>query len=197
MKKAIWAVMIMLVAAPAFAISGVSVGIKGGLVNNYDQAGLTVGSFSVDRMNFAGAQARIRTIPIIDLILSGDYAWKTNDYDFAGQNFQLKTHDLSFNATLAHTIKLPILRPYAGAGIGSHHLTFDYLKPMSLSLSDNGITVPNSETRIGYHLTAGFEIGISAFPIGLGAEYRINWIDTPGEVTKYNSFTVGLNVNLP
>jgi hypothetical protein len=184
-------------AAPVFAISGISVGVKGGIVHNYDQAGLSVGDFDVEKMNLLGAQIKIGKIPFVDLILSGDYAWKNDKYDFAGQNFELKMHDLSFNATIVHPFKLPVISPYVGGGIGSHHLSFDYFKPLSLSLSDNGITIPGAETRIGYHLVVGANIGIPAVPFGIGTEYRLNWIDTPGEVTKYNSFTLGINFNLP
>ncbi len=197
MKRIMIILLAVLVAVPAFGFSGISLGVKGGVVRNYEQAGLTVGDFNANKMNLAGAQVRITTIPMIDLILSGDYAWKKNSYSFAGQNFDLKMRDMSFNATLVHAFKIPIISPYVGAGIGSHHLSFDYINPYDLSLSGNGITVPGTETRTGYHLVGGVTLGIPAYPIGFGIEYRLNWIDTPGEMTKYHSLTFGINLNLP
>lgn len=197
MKRMLIISFLLLLTAPVHAVSGISFGVKGGMALNYDQAGLSIGDFSAKKMNLAGAQVRITTIPMIDLILSGDYAWKNNSYNFAGQNFDLKMHDLSFNATLVHPFKFPAVSPYVGGGIGSHHLSFDYVSPLSMSLSENGITIPGTETRTGYHLVGGVNIGIPAFPLGFGVEYRLNWIDTPGSVTKYNSLTFGINFSLP
>lgn len=197
MKSILVILLVVLLTAPAFALSGISVGVKGGIVRNYEQTGLSLGGFSANKMNLAGGQVRIKTFPMIDVILSGDYAWKTNNYDFYGQNFGLKTKDLSFNATLVHSFSLPLVSPYLGAGIGSHHLSFEAIYPSSLSLSENGITVPGSETRTGYHLVGGVSVGIPTYPISLSAEYRLNWIDTPGEMTKFNSLTFGVNLSLP
>ncbi|SYZ72418.1 conserved exported hypothetical protein [Candidatus Zixiibacteriota bacterium] len=197
MKKTAILLLCFLVSAPAFAITGLSFGVRGGMVSNYEQAGLTVGSFDTDKMNLIGAQLRIATLPTVNLIISGDYAWKNKQYDFGGQSFELKMHDITYAASLVYPFKFPVVSPYLGGGIGNHHLSFDYIRPLSLSLSDNGITVPGSVSRLGYHLMGGVNISLPAFPFEISAEYRMNWINTPGEVTKYNSVTAGLNFNLP
>jgi opacity protein-like surface antigen len=197
MKRVFLLFVCLLFAVPSFAITGISLGVKGGMVSNYEQSGLSVGNFETDKMNLVGAQIRISTFPVLDLILSGDYAWKNKEYDFSGQSFELKMHDLSFNASLVYPIKFKVVSPYLGGGLGTHHLSFDYLKPLSLSLAESDITVPASENRMGYHLVGGLNIGLPAFPFGINGEFRMNWIDTPGQVTKYNSISVGLSYNLP
>jgi hypothetical protein len=197
MKKLTLTVLCLCLAAPSFALTGISFGVRGGTVTDYEQAGLAVGDFGTDNMNLASAQVRIGTLPMVDFIVSGNYAWKNKKYDFAGQSFELKMHDLSFDASMIYPIKFQFLSPYLGAGIGSHNLSFDYIKPLSLSLSESGITVPESVSRLGYHLVAGINIGLPAFPFGISAEYRLNWIDTPGEVTKYNSLSAGIDFKLP
>ncbi|MCX6829504.1 MAG: outer membrane beta-barrel protein [candidate division Zixibacteria bacterium] len=197
MKRVILAFLCLMFAAPTFALTGLSFGVKGGFVSNYEQPGLAVGDFSAEKMNLAGAQVKISTLPIINFIVSGNYAWKNNKYDFGGQTFELQMHDLYFDASAVYPIKFQFVSPYFGGGVGSHNLSFDYVKPLSLSLADNDITVPGSVSRLGYHLVGGINIGLPAFPFGISAEYRMNWIDTPGSVTKYNSFTFGLDFKLP
>ncbi len=197
MKKAAILLLCFIMTAPAYAITGLSFGVRGGMVSNYEQAGLTVGSFDTDKMNLVGAQLRISTFPVVNLIISGDYAWKNKQYDFGGQSFELKMHDISYGASLVYPFKFQFISPYVGGGIGNHHLSFDFIRPLTLSLEDNGITVPGSISRIGYHVMGGVNIGLPAFPFDISAEYRLNWIDTPGDVTKYNSFAMGLNFNLP
>ena len=197
MRKLLILLAVTLMASPAFAISGLSIGVRGGWVNNYEQAGLSLGDYKADQMNLFGAQVRFASLPMVNLIVFGDYAWKNKDYDFAGQNFQLKMHDLSFGASLVYPLKLKVVSPFVGGGVSSHNLSFDYVKPLALSLDDEGISVPESMTRLGYHLVGGVNINLPAFPIGFSAEYRWNWIDTPGEVTDFTSLVLGLNYNLP
>jgi opacity protein-like surface antigen len=197
MKRIVATLLCLFLAAPAFALTGISFGVKGGVVSNYEQAGLALGDFDLDQMNLGGVQLKISSLPVFNLVLWGDYAWKNKNYDFYGQDFQMKIHDLSFGASLVYPVKFQMVTPYLGGGVGSHHFSFDYIKPLALSLDENGITVPESVNRIGYHLVAGISIDPPAFPFGISAEYRMNWIDTPGEVTTYNSITAGLNFRLP
>lgn len=197
MRKLLIILAVTLMATPAFAITGLSIGVRGGWVNNYDQAGLSLGDYKADQMNLFGAQIRFSSLPMVNLILFGDYAWKKNEYDFGGQTFEFKMQDFSFGASLVYPIKLKVVSPYFGGGISSHNLSYDYVKPLSLSLDDEGINIPGSMTRLGYHLSGGVNITLPAFPIGFSAEYRWNWIDTPGEVTDYTSLILGLNYNLP
>jgi opacity protein-like surface antigen len=197
MKTILATVLCLLLAAPAFALTGISFGVRGGVVNNYEQAGLNLGDFDLNEMNLAGAQVKLSSLPMFNLVLWGDYAWKSKTYDFYGQSFEMKVHDLAFGASLVYPIKISYISPYLGGGIGSHHFSFDYIKSLALSLDENGITVPESVNRLGYHLVGGISFDPPALPFGISAEYRMNWIDTPGEVTKYNSITAGLNFRLP
>ncbi|MEP0829529.1 MAG: hypothetical protein HRF51_13520, partial [bacterium] len=55
MRKLVILLVITLMATPAFAITGLSIGVRGGWVNNYDQAGLSLGDYKADQMNLFGA----------------------------------------------------------------------------------------------------------------------------------------------
>ena len=97
MRKLLILLSVTLMAAPAFAITGLSFGVRGGWVNNFDQAGLSLGDYKADQMNLFGAQVRISSLPMVNLILFGDYAWKKNEYDFGGQSrFYQEKNEISY-----------------------------------------------------------------------------------------------------
>jgi len=197
MRRLFLTLFILALAAPSFAITGISIGIHGGKTTNYDQESFAIPGQDDADMTMVGGQIKISKLPMIDLLVSGDYAWKNETYSVAGQDLEVKRHDLAFSATALYPLKLKVIQPYIGGGISTHNLGFDYVKPLSLSLEDNNVVIPESDNRLGYHMVGGFEIALPAFPVGLNAEYRLNWIDTPVEVTKYNSITVGLSYKLP
>jgi len=197
MKKLFLTLFLVLFAIPAFALTGISFGIRGGLVTNYDQPGLTIPGYDNDQMTLGGLHVRISTLPMFDLIVTGEYAWKKETYTGFSQNLELTRRDLLISASVVYPIKMNIVSPYAGAGMASHSLGYDYIAPVSWSLSTYGVEIPGNTTKLGYHLIGGFDLKLPAFPLSFGAEFRMNWIDTPDKMTKYNSFIAGLNFSLP
>jgi opacity protein-like surface antigen len=197
MKKLLLLLICVLFAAPTFALTGVSFGIKGGLVTNYDQPGFAIPGEETDNMTLAGLQMRVNTLPMLDVILTGEYAWKNDSYQIMGQGFDLNRHDWLFTASAVYPIPFQIVSPYLGAGLGTHSLGYDVTMPSSWTLEDYDIWIPVSETRFGYHLMTGVVFKVPTFPLNFNAEFRLNWVDTPGDVTKYNSFTAGLSFALP
>lgn len=197
MKRLLMLLVLLCFAAPSFALTGISLGIRGGMVTNYDQEALALPGADLEEMNLVGGQLKISTLPLFDVLLAGEYAWKNQSQVYGGDVFELKRHDWVFSATALYPIKLQVISPFLGGGLSSHSLGYDYTRPLSLSLEDNNISVPEADNRLGYHLVGGAEIAPPAFPLTFTAEYRLNWIDTPVEVTKYNSITVSANFKLP
>nr|MBN2276868.1 outer membrane beta-barrel protein [candidate division Zixibacteria bacterium] len=197
MKRLILTLIILALAAPGYALTGISIGVKGGMVSNYEQPGFAVPGEDTDAMNLAGLQLKFTKLPMIDLIVSGEYAWKKETYSGFGQSFELTRSDLQFSASAIYPFSLPVVTPYLGAGVATHSLGYDYVEPVGWALDTYDIEVPGNETRMGYHLMGGFDVGLPAFPLTLNAEYRLNWVSTPDEVTKYNSITAGLSFSLP
>ncbi len=197
MKRLLMLLVLLCFAAPSFALTGVTLGIRGGMVTNYDQETLALPGADLADMNLVGGQVKISTLPLFDVLIAGDYAWKNQSQTYGSDVFELKRHDFVFSATALYPIKLQLVSPYLGGGLSSHTLGFDYTRPLSLSLEDNDIAVPENESRLGYHLVGGAEIAPPAFPLTFTAEYRLNWIDTPVKVTKYNSISVSANFKLP
>ena len=197
MKKLLMLTICLLFAVPSFAITGISLGVKGGLVTDYNQPGFSVPNQETDNMALAGLQVRLSSLPIVDLIVTGEYAWKNESYSVLGQDFELKRHDFLFSASAIYPVKLPAVSPYLGGGVATHSLGYDYAVPALWSLEDYDIEVPGNETKMGYHIMGGVDFKLPVFPVSANAEFRINWVNTPQEVTKYNSITIGLSYSLP
>jgi len=197
MKKILLTSILVLMAMPAFALTGVSFGLRGGLVTNFDQPGFATPGYETDQMPIGGLHVRVSTLPMFDLIVTGEYAWKKNSYDWSGQDLEITHRDLLFSASVVYPMKLKPFSPYAGAGMATHSLGYDYVEPAGWSLSTYGVEVPGNTTKMGYHLIGGVDLKVPTFPLSFSAEFRMNWINTEDEATKYNSFVAGLNFSLP
>jgi len=197
MKKLLLVLLCLAFAAPTYALTGISIGVKGGMVTNYDQPGFAVPGEDTEGMNLAGLQVKFTKLPLVDLIVSGEYAWKKDEYSGFGESLELTRSDILFSASAVYPVTLPVVKPYLGGGLATHTLGYDYLAVGGWALETYGVDVPENETRMGYHLMGGFDVGLPTFPLTFNAEFRLNWISTPDEMAKYNSFTAGLSFNLP
>jgi opacity protein-like surface antigen len=197
MKKLLLISFLVFLAMPAFALTGVSFGLRGGLVTNFDQPTFATPGYESSAMPIGGLHVRISTLPMFDLIVTGEYAWKKNSYSWSGEELAISQRDLLFSASVVYPIKLKPISPYAGVGIARHSLGYDYTEPSGWSLSTYGVEVPENTTKTGYHLLGGVDLKVPMFPLSFSAEFRMNWINTPEETTKYNSFVAGLNFSLP
>jgi hypothetical protein len=193
MKKVLLVLLCLAFAAPTYAVTGVAFGLRGGLATNYDQPGFEADK---DYMTQAGLIVKWTSVPYVDVIFTGDYAWKKESFSYIGLPLEMKWHDFQFSASAVYPFEVPVVSPYAGAGLGTHSLGYDYSTGGSWVLSDYGIESSGSETRLGYHLVGGFDVGIPTFPLTFNAEIRMHWIDTPGDAIQYNSFVAGLTFGL-
>jgi hypothetical protein len=198
MKKLSYMILcLMAAAAPAAADSGIEIGIKSGIVDNYNQNDLSMGHYNIDQLNLMGGQIYFSQLPVIDFILAGDYSWRERTYDVAGQGLEFKLRDFAITASLVYPIKLPIVTPYVGGGIGSHSLSYEYLRPISLSLADNGVVIPETSTFFGYHGIVGAKIDVPAFPVGFFMEGKLSRVNSPGDDISFNSWVGGIYLALP
>jgi len=196
MKKLFILMFLLAFAAPSFALTGVSFGLKGGLLTSYDQPELAAPSDENDNMALGGLTVKFTSLPMVNVIVSGEYAWKTYSYSVVGESFDLRARDLLFSASAVYPFQLPFATPYLGGGVATHNLGYDVDVPDTWSLGEEP-TAPDTETRMGYHLMAGFDVGLPTLPLKLNAEYRLNWVDMPAETAKVNSFAIGLLFTLP
>jgi len=199
MKKMLWILAWLLVCVgSAGAVTGIEIGFRTGVFSNYDQPTLEMGTYSLNRLNMIGGQIYFSKLPMIDVIVAGEYGWRTQKYEFNGETMEFKLRDFAVTASAVYPFKqLPIVTPYIGAGIGTYSFSYDYFVPMSLSLSDNGVSIPGTSTYMGYHGVLGAKVNVPAFPVGVFLEGRMNRINTPGDDIKYNTFAGGIFLALP
>ena len=117
----------LLFCSPTWGITGLGVGIKGGMIQNYKNDNLN-SILSQDQdwlkeMPVVGVHLKIGTLRIIHLEASVEYAWKEKEIvlgDLPRVNFSI--HDLSLNGTAKYMFSIPVLKPYLGGGVGIHRL---------------------------------------------------------------------------
>lgn len=196
-KTACLLVFLLSATIPAGAMSGLEIGIKGGVVDRFCQPDLSMGDYAINRLNLIGGQVYFSGLPVIDMILSGDYSWRHETYSLAGQDFQFRLRDFAVTASIVYPLRVAIATPYLGVGVGTHSISYEYVKPLSLSLADNGVTIPETSAFFGYHGIVGAKINLPAFPLGFFVEGRFNRVNAPGEDISFNSYTGGIFLSLP
>jgi hypothetical protein len=178
-----------------FAITGLGIGIRGGLIQNYKNSNLdslpTPKDF-LKNMSLVGVHLEIGTLRIIHLEASMEYAWKKKEIlleDKIKADFTI--NDFSLNATAKYIFSFPIIKPYAGAGAGLHRLVY------KVSKGNYSVYLPENQNRLGFHGVAGLLLKFPAVPFELFGEGRYTIIQTKNKATKYTTILAGLTFNLP
>lgn len=190
MKKVLILLGVLVVlSSPVYAVTGVGVGIRGGLVSDYKNPGLDNSTFSLDlkQMPMVGGHVVLGFLPVIDLEGSAEMAWKKKSFSNGSSSGDLTLRDFSLNVTAKYKFNMmPVIKPYIGAGLGWHWLTY------SLSLSSGAsVDVPVDENRLGYHGLVGLALKLPALPLEFFAEGRYTHIMTKQEKfdTKATHYT--------
>lgn len=170
--------LLALCASPVYAITGVGVGVRGGLVQSYDNPGIDESPLGLDlnEMPMLGGHVVIGFIPMLEVEGSAEMAWKKKEFTYEAYTYDFSVRDFSLNVTAKYKFNLlPALKPYIGAGLGWHWLTY--------SISGEGLvmTTPLDENRLGYHGVGGVSLRIPALPFEIFAEYRYTHIMTKQE----------------
>ena len=197
MKKLILIASFVFLASNAYAgLTGLGIGIHGGVVSGYDNPVLEDSILSLytdfdfpDQMTNIGLHLNIGTLRIIEFDASVDYAWKKEEIS---SGVDLKFSDLSVSGSVRKSISLAVLKPYVGAGLGIYAMAYS-IEAEILPL----VILPDNEAKIGYHFKVGLELDFPLFPITPMVEWKYNVIQTTGESSKYNSINLGLTLDLP
>jgi opacity protein-like surface antigen len=178
-----------------FAITGLGIGIRGGLIQNYKNSNLnslpTPKDF-VKGMPMVGVHLKIGTLRIIHLEASLEYAWKKKEITVEDQvKADFTINDLSLNATAKYIFSFPVIKPYAGAGAGLHRLVY------KISQGSYSLYLPENQNRWGFHGVAGLLFKFPMLPFELFGEGRYTIIQTKDKATRYTTILAGLTFNLP
>lgn len=189
MKKIFFLLIIFSMATSSYALTGISVGVKGGQAMKTD-LGPVEGLADIDNMTLLGVQLKIATLPMVDFIGTIEYAWA--DAELTGIPGKFKVHDLGLTVSVVYPFNMPVLKPYAGIGIGTHSVNYT----VELSGVPLGAPLPGDANHLGYHLVGGADLELPVLPFSFTVEARINWVKTERELTRYFQITGGVNFGL-
>ncbi|MFH1699160.1 MAG: hypothetical protein ABIE07_01120 [Candidatus Zixiibacteriota bacterium] len=191
--------MAAIILLPAYCLgdSGADFIIKCGFVDDFHHPGLRLPINNFERQNLAGGQFYFSQPMIFDLIIGVDLFRQERVYSLEGQKINLRMRDMAVTASLVIPIKFSTLDLFVGAGCGTHSLAFDYVRPRDLSLTSNGMVIPEVSTYFGYHAIAGMKYDLPGLPVGVYAESKFNRVNLPAEDIEYKSFAIGLFLSLP
>jgi opacity protein-like surface antigen len=198
LKNVILVAGFVLLGTKAFAgLSGLGLGVHGGIISGYDNPVLEdsilsqFASFDMpEKMTDIGAHLNIGTFKVIEFDINIDYAWKKQEIV---SGIDLRFSDFSISASIRKSIALAAFKPYIGVGVGQHWMAY------SIEFGNQiiGVVLPEDESKVGYHFKAGVNLDFPVFPLTPYGEWRYNIIQTAGESTKYTAIFVGITLDLP
>jgi hypothetical protein len=187
-KLAIPAVLILtILSVNACALTGLGVGVRGGYVSGYDNPQLAVFSESIDKLQMLGVHLQIGFLPIVDLDVSGEYAWESQRNFVPG--IDLTYGDLSVNGTVTYGLSVPVVKPYVGLGLGLHRLVY-------LWDGDYAGVLPDDQTKMSWHGLGGVSLGFPAFPFQIFVEARYTSLQTESDKTNFTSILGGVTLGI-
>jgi hypothetical protein len=203
-------VLTILFFSTSYAITGLGIGVRGGIIQNYQNPGLEAfssslevfsSSLSLERMPFLGAHLKIGTLPLVDLEFSAEYAWKKKEVlvsiGIADLKGDFTVSDFSLNATgKYHFLSIPVFKPYVGAGAGFHRLIYR----LDIEGMVEPIIIPENESRLGLHAVAGVSLKSAVLPFDVFAEWKYTQIKTKQKEwdtssTNFSSLMGGITLN--
>jgi len=205
MKKLFLVIIMIMFVSPAYALLGVSAGIKFGRATSTDYARIDLPSEVLatfetpsetvdDQMTLLGAQFKIATLPLIDFIVSAEYSWMKQDILSDG-SLSYKFHDLALSASVVRSLKMGLLSPYGGVGISTRSLSYKLEGTGVGGYDIPDMVVPDDDIYTGYHILAGIDVSPFVFPVSITAQARSNWIKVGGDTSNFITLTAGLNYN--
>ncbi|MCJ7507986.1 MAG: hypothetical protein MUO85_04555 [candidate division Zixibacteria bacterium] len=199
-----------LLVSPSYALAGLGLGVRAGVVSNYDNPALkdlpTLKRDWIKDMNMVGAHLKIGALPIIDLEISGEYFWQTEDISIRVMDYinddtmfvsgEFKVEDYSVNATAKYVFPTSVIKPYLGAGGGLHII--NYKSPIyALPPEYTSPTIPDTETKPSYHACGGILLDVPVLPLEAFVEGRYTSIQTEKKATGFFTWMLGVTLNLP
>ncbi len=191
---------VLLGGGAAHALTGLGLGLRAGTISTDDPNTAQ----SVDGMTLVGAHLKVGALPIIDLEVSGEYAWKdyeyTEDIPVVGeQRAEVTYHHFALNGSAKYSFALPVspIKPYVGAGLGMHFIGSTVEVPGVGTVPLDDVDEDFAESKTGVHGLAGLNLSFPLFPLEIFAEGRLSSIFTEDESTKTRSLYAGLTLKLP
>ncbi|OGC89126.1 MAG: hypothetical protein A2142_02125 [candidate division Zixibacteria bacterium RBG_16_48_11] len=174
---------VLVLTSTSYALKGIGIGVRAGYLSGYDNPDVPNYTGSLDKLPMLGAHLQFGFIPVLDVEVSGEYAWQTERNFIPGVD--LTFGDLSVNGTVTYGFSTPVLKPYLGAGVGLHRLVYSWDGAYS------GI-LPDDQTKMSWHGLGGVSLGFPALPFQVFVQARYTSLQTDPEKTTFTSLLGGV-----
>lgn len=182
--------------ANVYAISGLGIGVKGGVVSSdYKNPNLKLSTYKLNSLKYFGGFIKFGGEGF-NLEVGAEYYWDKKMLPIFDPAPEVDAKDFFLTATGKFFFNFPLIKPFIGAGVGSHHFTYKYTGDLS-GFHDVDITIPDNRTYFGYHVVVGVKLALTVLPFDLFVEGKIGRVNTPNDPTKFTVFCGGVIFNLP
>jgi hypothetical protein len=185
----------LLLALPAQAITGLGIGLKAGVVSDYENPNLKLEDFEFDNLKYFGGFV-VWHSPYLAFEVGAEYYWDQVELDILGERREVEARDFFVGVTGKYHFAFPVIKPFLGAGIAAHNFTFEYQGPLG-EFEDVTMVVPDDETYLGFHLVVGAKLTAPILPVDIFVEGKIGRVNTDPDDTEFTVFCGGIILNLP
>lgn len=180
-------------AAPASAVTGFGFGAKLGQVTDYDNPAIKISNLKFDDFNFFGVFAKFGRSNF-DLEVGFERFADQEELSLFGEEVEAETKDWIVHATGKFVFAFPLLRPFVGAGVASHSVSYRYSGPLG-EFEDVTISIPADRTHFGYHLVAGVKLDTRVLPVDLFVEGKFQRVNSNPD-TDFTTISAGISIDL-
>ena len=180
---------------PSRAATSLGLGLKGGVVTDYDDPNLKLSDFEFDNLKYFGGFLKWGST-YFDLELGAEYYWDKTDIEIVGETRNVEVKDFFAGLTGKYYFDFPLLKPFFGAGVAVHDFTYKYSGPLG-QFDEVELVIPDNKAYFGYHLVVGAKLAATMLPVDLFLEGKIGKVDTDPEATEYTVVAIGLIFKLP
>lgn len=184
-----------LLAPVAQAMSGLGIGVKGGVVTDFDDPNLKLSDFEFDNLKYFGGFLKWGST-YFDLELGVEYYWDKSQLSIVGETHDAEVKDFFVGLTGKYHFDFPLLKPFFGAGFAVHDFTYKYSGPLG-EFDEVELVVPDDEAYFGYHLVVGAKLAATVMPFDLFIEGKMGRVNTDPEDTEFTLVSFGLIFKLP
>lgn len=179
-------------AAPASAVTGFGFGAKLGQVTEYDNPEIKISNLKFDDFKFFGVFAKFGR-SAFDLEVGFERFDDLEKLELFGEEVEAETKDWIVHTTGKFVFAFPLLKPFVGAGVASHSVSYRYSGPLG-EYEDVTISIPADKTHFGYHLVAGVKLDIRALPVDLFVEGKFQKVNSNPD-TDFTTLSAGISVD--
>ncbi len=191
--------LVLFVSSQAFGVTGMGLGVRAGVVANYDNPDLSfeeARQMDIDQLSMVGGHFRISSLPVFTYEVIAEYNWHKKDYSVLGTDVSVKVRDFMLGLNLKYMFRIPVVTPYIGGGIASHQMTYEFEPSLGSIIGGATVIIPDDGPRFGVHGLAGVMLGFPTSPIEFFVEGRMGKISGDNESTTYSAVYGGVTLKL-